>query len=311
MTDVDDELTTRIRNQWARFVQSPPQLAFTRLCKFPPGSSRRLVEALGIQEGERVLDIGGGLGLLAGRLAESGRPRSVILADRSWEYLTTRLPEPLRPEGHVHHLQADGFDLPLPSGTIDRIVTHTLVNLFDRNEWTSLHEECRRVLTDSGEVVHMDGIGGDSWYPWELQLPEDERERRRRFYELLEEVHSELETGYVNTVRDMPQRLETAGLDTVNIDTYSAAFRLTNDHWSPQQRKLMLELWQRADRDRVVRLRNLLEATERMNSERGQLLRQRTSDVQQQALRRRKALENNRELGWRSSTTLIGRGRWS
>jgi SAM-dependent methyltransferase len=294
-----------IRSHWSQYVQSPAQLGFSRIAKFPPRSTDRLVPLLDVQEGERILDVGCGLGILSGRLLESGRPSVILGCDLDADLLQSDLPEPLRPEARPRRLRGDGLKLPFSENSFDRLITHTLANLLDRDEMTRLHEEAERVLIDGGTINHMDGLRGDRWSPWELEDPEEEQERRKKFHELLRDSHDELETGFTRSVRNLSQKLDRDGFNQIRVDTYSTALRVNNPEWSETQRKLLLELWQRADRDRVERFRNLLQHTDRMTSERAELLRQCISDAQQQALRRRKALSENRELGWRSSTTLL------
>lgn len=294
-----------VRRNWSRFVQSPAQLTVSRLAKFPPGSGSRLAETLNIRPGERILEIGSGMGILASRLLESGRPAGVWGVDLEAKYLSTDLPDPLRPVESPLEARADGFRIPFPENSMDRILTHTLINLLGNEEQNRFHEEARRVLTAGGTLTHMDGIGGDSWTPEILVPPREECDRREQFFALLEEVHEELGTGFTRSAKNLPEELERAGIDTIGVDVHASALRLNDEDWNEPQRKLLLELRQRADRDRVERLRNLLEARGGMSDDEAELLRRCVGDAQQQALRRRKALENNRELGWRGTSTLV------
>ncbi len=305
MSNTNEGFSRDIRTNWSEYVQSSAQLGFSRLAKFLPRAGYRLVEILNLQEDDRVLEVGCGLGILAGRLLETGKPGPIVGVDVDAGLLHSDLPEPLRPDVRPDRVRADGLNLPFKDNSFDHLITHTVVNLLERNETSQLHQETQRVLEPGGTVTHMDGLGGNRWSPWELEDPEEEQERRRQFFELLEETHEDLETGFTRSVENFSQSLDRAGFEEIRADTYSTAFRINNPEWSEPQQKLLLELWQRADRDRVERLRNLLQATDRMSPERGKLLRGCTADAQQQALRRRKAFSENRELGWRSSTTLV------
>ncbi|MFB6347732.1 MAG: class I SAM-dependent methyltransferase [bacterium] len=296
----------QILPRWSEFVQSPAQLAYSRLCKFPPGNGGRLVEVMNLEPDERILEVGCGLGILSGRLLETGVPSTIVGCEVDPNLLETSLPQGLAPENLPTFVRASGFGLPFPDNSFQRVLSHTLVNLLTVNEWKKLHSEIRRVLSPGGEVTHMDGMGGSSWTPESLEPLDEEEERRSRFRTLLRQVHEELETGFVNSVKDLPDRLEESGFDSAAVDVYASMVRLNNPNWNEAQKKLLLELRQRAERDRVERLRNLLEARGSMTDERGDLLRKCISDAQQQALRRRKALEENRELGWFSSSTLVG-----
>lgn len=305
MTDTSEFDAEVVRRNWSRFVQSPAQLTVSRLAKFPPGSGSRLAETLNVRPGERILEIGSGMGILASRLLESDRPADVWGLDLEAKYLSTDLPDPLHPEESPVEARADGFRIPFPDHSVDRILTHTLINLLGNEEQNRLHEEVRRVLTAEGTLTHMDGIGGDSWTPDSLVPPREERDRREQLFALLESVHGKLGTGFTRSAKNLPEELERADLHTIGVDVHAAALRLNDEAWDEPQRKLLLELRQRADRDRVERLRNLLEARGGMSDDEAELLRRCVGDAQQQALRRRKALENNRELGWRSTSTLV------
>jgi SAM-dependent methyltransferase len=305
MADTTERPTRDIRRNWSEYVQSAAQLGFSRVAKFPPRARNRLASLLDLKDGEHILEVGCGLGILSGRLRETQRPTQVVGCDMDDDLLRSDLPESLRPDVSPNRIRADGFNLPFEENAFDRLITHTVVNLLDRDETSQLHQETRRVLEPGGTVTHMDGLGGDRWSPWELEDPGEEQERREQFFELLKSTHDDLETGFSRSVENFSQNLDRGGFDNIRVDTYSTALRLNNPEWNETQRKLLLELWQRADRDRVERLRNLLQATDRLTPEWGQLLRNCTADAQQQALRRRKALSENREVGWRSSTTLV------
>lgn len=305
MTATNQITRETVHANWDQYVQSPSQLASSRFTKFPPGREARLVDALDIKTGERILEIGCGLGILASRLLESGQPETVVGVEVNSTYLQTTLPDVLRNDKGPLFTRADGFDLPFPDNSFDRLLTHTVVNLLEASERKKLHDEARRVLTPGGWVSHMDGLGGESWSPDELTPTDSERHRKDRFFELLTDVHEKLGSGFVDTAKALPRELGEEGFEPISVNTYSSTLRLSDPHWSKQRRRELLTLRRRAEDDRVERLRNLLDARDELTGEREDLLDQYKTDRERHYERRRERLERNRELGWRSSLSLV------
>lgn len=308
MTDSETLTVEEIHARWSDFVQSPAQLAFSRLLKFPPGSGPVLAEILGIKPGDLLLEVGSGLGLLASRLMETGKPSAVCALEPGDRYHRFRLPDSLQPGARPTEVRGDGFRLPLPDSTVDQVLTHTLVNLLDTEGWDRLHDEVRRVLKPSGRVTHMDGIGGSSWKPGRLERPAEERERREKFFELLRGTHDQLGTGFVDSVKDLPARLQSSGFRNIRVDSYASTFFPDDPDWSDRQRRDLLNLRKKADLGRIERLRNLLERTRQLDEQRRDLLEHCLNDARRQAERRRTVFDEGWIPGWRSSTTLIGTG---
>lgn len=304
MTQTVNSPVETILNNWCEYVQSPAQLGFLRLSKFPPGSGGKLTNVLEIEKGDRVLEVGSGLGILANRVASTGLPSETWGCELNENYLHAELPDVLQPEGDPNFTQGDAFSLPFPTNSFDNLYTHTLATLLRGDAWDKFHAEIRRVVKSGGTVTHMDSNGGDSWSPEGIGVLADEQERRNQFFDLLMDVHRELESGYAHTARDLPKFFHESDFKNVNVQHFASTMRLDNPEWTQPQAKRMLELWQRADRNRIQRFSKLLEMLGRLTDEREQLLEKCLSDVQQQAFRRRKALEEDRELGWRSSTTI-------
>lgn len=297
-----------IKENWSYYVQSPTQLAYSRLAKFPPGCENRLVDAISLQTGEAVLDIGSGLGILSGRLAQSGRPAQVIGCELNEAYIHASIPEQLLPEPRARMVQGSGFEIPLATNSVDRVLSHAIVTLMGEEELNRLHDEICRVLVPGGAVAHMDNINNEFWYPEELHRTEEERQRYDRFNELLEESHRRLGSGYGHTAYDLPGQLENLGAVSVTTDTYSWTLDLYDPRWDDQQKQSMQELWVQSRQDRITRARRLWEARGNLTPERQELLEARAEDVRRLARRRREALEQNRNPGWYSSTTLVSTG---
>lgn len=304
MTKTSLSPVEKIQSNWCKYVQSPAQLGFLRLSKFPPDSGSRLVDILEIEKGNRVLEVGSGLGILASRIKKTDVPSQIIGCELNENYVFASLPDELELDPEPDLIQGDGFSLPVPDDSFDHLFTHTLATLLRGEAWTRFHEEIRRVVKTGGKVTHMDSIGGDSWSPEGVGILEEEEERKNKLFDLLLNVHRELETGYAHTARDLPKFFRESNFKNITVKTFASTLAFDNSDWTDVQIKQLLELWQRADRDRLERLKKLLEVSDRLNNDREELLEQGLSDVQQQAFRRRKAFQENEDLGWRSASTL-------
>jgi SAM-dependent methyltransferase len=305
VTDDVDLEPDHITKNWSQYVQSPAQLAFTRLTRFPPGSSTRLIDVLDIESGETILEIGSGLGIMASRLKKADPSLSIAGCELNRTYLEAELPGSLVPRKEVPEFRGDGQTLPIDDDSVDRVYSHALATLIHGEPWERLHRECRRVLKNGGRVIHMDNIHNDGWTPEALADAPEEQNRREEFNRIHRQVHQELETGYGHTARNLPERLDQVGGEDVSVDCYSWAFDLNDpETWEPQQRRELLDLWEKADRDRIVQFRSLLERIDQCPEHWSTLFDQSLEDIEDQSQRRKRAIDHDKDIGWRSCTTL-------
>lgn len=294
-----------IRKNWCYYVQSKNQLAFSRLSKFPPGSESKIINALGLEKNDRILEIGSGLHILGTRLNSSDFPIQVFGCEPNENYLRASVPKTLRGPQKPHVIQGNGFQLPFPKNSFDRILSHAVATLFSNDDWKRLHKSIERVLTPEGTVIHMDNISNNSWVPPEIVRSTGEKKRYDKFKRMLKETHVELNTGYGHTAYDLPESLESIGGQRIKTDTYSWALDLNDPRWSNEQKKEMLRLWKQFDFDRIQRAERLWSELNQLSTARKQLLQKCRSDAERISKERFKALKNNRDIGWYSSTTLI------
>ncbi|MFB6356426.1 MAG: class I SAM-dependent methyltransferase [bacterium] len=295
--------------QWNRYVQSTVQLAWTRFSRFPPNSGPSLAESLGIKPGERILEIGSGLGIFSSRLNNSNIPVTIVGIEPNEAYLDYELPDCLQATNRVSEVCGDGFTLPFTADSFDRVIAHAVVTLFPEREWQNLPEEVKRILDKDGCVSHLDNINNESWYPEYLRLTGTDR--RTQFESLLEETHENLQTGYAQDAHDLTEQLENVGFNPTTVDTYSKVLRLSESRWEDRQVRELLTLRHRAELDRLSRFTNLLEALNRNKPDTMELLDRCREDFDQLHERRLRAFQDDRELGWDSCTTLVVTGEFS
>lgn len=109
---------------------------------------RRIVQWIGWRGGGRILDIGGGAGMIS-RLLIDQPDTWVTCLDISTEMLA---------HAPVPGIQADGMRLPVKSGGFDLIVAAAFLHHLPGDEYDIL-EECHRALAPGGRLVGYDPSG--------------------------------------------------------------------------------------------------------------------------------------------------------
>jgi SAM-dependent methyltransferase len=124
------------------------------------GASRELAEALGIERGATLLDVGCGLGGPARFLAATcGAQVTGIDLSRSFVETAQLLTQRCGMTGTVTIQQANALDLPFADANFDLAWTqHVAMNIADR---TRLYAGLHRVLKSGGKLAIYDVIAGD------------------------------------------------------------------------------------------------------------------------------------------------------
>jgi SAM-dependent methyltransferase len=183
-------------------------------------ATRDLVKLAELQPGERVLDLGCGIGGPARVLAAEGGCQ-VTGIDLTAEFVRTArvLTEACDMGDNPTFRQADALDLPFDAGSFDVVWTqHVVMNIKDRER---LYAECARILRPGGRLAFFDilrGHTGDVAYPvpWAdtaeisfLKTPEETRAALAGAG--LEEVTwRDMSLGYVEFFRKMAQAAASA-----------------------------------------------------------------------------------------------------
>jgi demethylmenaquinone methyltransferase/2-methoxy-6-polyprenyl-1,4-benzoquinol methylase len=125
---------------WARLAEARPR--------------RRVLELVGVRDGEDVLEVATGTGVQLVELARrnpSGRTAGVELAPGMVEATRARLRQ-AGLEGVAVH-EADALDLPLPEQSVDLLVNGYMLDLLLRDDIPRALAEFKRVLRPGGRLV--------------------------------------------------------------------------------------------------------------------------------------------------------------
>lgn len=115
-----------------------------------------VIEALRLQPGQRVADIGSGSGYFSLRLAKAVGPGGVVYAVDIDPEMIRHLNRRVRDAGldNVRTILADPNDPLLADSSVDRIfICNTWHHIEDRSAYLNL---MKRVLRPNGKVVHVD-----------------------------------------------------------------------------------------------------------------------------------------------------------
>jgi len=118
-----------------------------------------LAARLGLQGGERIVDVGGGMGGPA-RLVAATYGCDVTVLDLSEAFCRTgeRLTELTRLTDRVHFRVGSGYDMPFDDGSFDVAWTqHATMNMEDKER---LYSEIRRVLRPGGSLGFHEIMAG-------------------------------------------------------------------------------------------------------------------------------------------------------
>jgi ubiquinone/menaquinone biosynthesis C-methylase UbiE len=119
----------------------------------------RILELAHLSDGDRLLDIGAGTGLLT--LSAAPRVASVIAVDASpamCSYLERKLSE--RGVANVKTLRASATALPLAAESVDVVVSNYCFHHLSEEEKVRALLDTRRVLTPGGRLVFADMMFG-------------------------------------------------------------------------------------------------------------------------------------------------------
>lgn len=130
-------------------------------------ATMRLAELAKVTDGERVLDIGSGIGGPSRYLAQKfGCAVTGVDLTPEFVAVATMLAERTGLAGKVVYRQGNALDLPFPEASFDLVWSqNAAMNIADRDR---LYREMRRVLKATGRLAFQDvarGPGGEPWYP--------------------------------------------------------------------------------------------------------------------------------------------------
>lgn len=302
MSDVD---VLNPREEWARYLRSPAEQADRQVRAFPHDSLESLAAEVRLTELDRLLNLGGSVGVLAEHLAAGQWDGDLVLADSEPEYLEAEVPSSLRYEADVRRCRVRYDDLGFDDDQFDGVLAHDLLGFYPSDERKEILGEIRRVLAPEGRLIVLEPLHPTDWVPWGLELSEEEQQRQDRFDALRHKAHDAVGTRLFETFENLSHWLDQRDFDVAKTGGWFLPDRLNDTRWTERQKTDLINLRHQARRDQVDVVRQLLNAADLWKGKYGSLLRNVASDCQQQALRKRKALESDRETGWSGVPMLL------
>lgn len=178
-----------------------------------------MIEALDVQPGLAVLDVGCGTGAPAARLAELGAAVTGVTTSAAGVKAAS---ERVAAAGLAHLARfelRDGMDNGLPDRSFDRVWALESSHLM--RDRTRLIAECMRVLKPGGRLALCDIM-------FQVELPFREVRRLRHEFDLLRQVFGD---ARMDPLATYVNRLEEAGLEVDVRRDLSSATRPTFARW--------------------------------------------------------------------------------
>ena len=139
------EQKQRVQEAFNRLAEQYDGLRFTQVC------ARRLLELAELGEGQQVLDLATGTGLVAGTAAQmvgpSGRVIGVDIAPQMLEQARAKFGA----MGNLEFRLGDAEQLEFPAAQFDRVLCAS--SLFFMPDMLAVLRECKRVLKPTGRLV--------------------------------------------------------------------------------------------------------------------------------------------------------------
>lgn len=293
------------RFDWPTHIEAPAESVGRLVRVLPPGSGERLVRRVGMEEDHRIAVLQDPGGVLANRLMAAAGTRWVGTIESRPEMLEAPVPESLRGDGCTARLRADPACVGLSEKSVDHVVCGDLRGVVERWGLESVADRLRRSMAPDGRFTALLGLESRRWIPATLRSPDDERDRREVLEDLFDTVHRDLGTARSADPGDLQDAFRALPWKRVDVEGWFVPVRLNDRVWSDRQRSDLVDLVHKSCRARLGTFRRLLRESGEWESDHGALLRQVAADCQQRALRRRKALETDRETGWWGQPNVI------
>ncbi|MBS3168636.1 methyltransferase domain-containing protein [Candidatus Woesearchaeota archaeon] len=124
---------------------------------------RRVLEFISIKDGESILEIAVGTGILFEqivRLNPKGRNEGLDLSESMLKKARIRLMK----YKHFNLIHGDASRLPYNSNTFDILVNNYMLDLLPSEDYLSILREFKRVLKPGGKLVITTMTNGKEWY---------------------------------------------------------------------------------------------------------------------------------------------------
>jgi ubiquinone/menaquinone biosynthesis C-methylase UbiE len=133
---------------------------------------RRCLEMANIQDGESVLEVAVGTGLLFAEILKmnpSGRNEGIDLTEEMLAHARRRIDRPGMNANHSLRL-GDAYHLEYPENTFDVLINNYMFDLLPESDFSLILAEFNRVLRPKGRMILVNMAKGPHWYNnvWEI-----------------------------------------------------------------------------------------------------------------------------------------------
>lgn len=299
-----------VLQEWAKYIQPPEELAYSRIRKFPGHAIDRLADVLDLDPADRVLNVGSGVGIMARQLGGwLDDPENMIAIEPNEQLTDLDVPPSLNPSPGIIERNEPGEDVPFEDHSFDVVLSHTVLNVLPEEIRRTIFEEMQRVVRPDGTVISMGFMVGDEYEPQHVRGTAEQTQLLKEYEALHQDAHERVESGYYDTFKAMPDFFREQGMTKVETRGWFHPFRLSDHHWTDEQREDLIEWECRTAVARAETLRNLLEALNWWEHSHGELFEDVKEYYRERRDRRCEANQRKKESGWHAEGTLVVMGR--
>lgn len=151
---------------WSQYVQKTEELYLSRALKFHKGNIDRWIDAMGLLDGMKILEVGCAGGLLCHRLKERLPNAEITGVDFDTGHIDYARKKTMELKLQCDFVVGDATELPFGDNIFDVCYSHTVMNFCDPEKFV---KEQYRVLKPGGRMIVMDvcnrGVKPEEWVP--------------------------------------------------------------------------------------------------------------------------------------------------
>lgn len=133
-------------------------------------AQQRGIELASIRDGEQILDVAAGTGMILTKLVRLNPHGKTVAIDISEEMLHKARAKLKDAAAQVELKQGSAFEIPYPSGTFDLLINGYMFDLMPHAVFPQILAEFKRVLKPDGRLVLINMTEGERWgshfYEW-------------------------------------------------------------------------------------------------------------------------------------------------
>lgn len=205
---------------WSQYVQKTEELYLSRALRFHKGNIDRWIEAMGLRDGMKLLEVGCAGGLLCHRLKERLPGTEITGLDFDTGHIEYAREKSMELNLPCDFVAGDATRLPFEDNMFDVCYSHTVMNFCDPGKFVG---EQYRVLKPGGRMIIMDvysrGAKPEEW------IPTDDCEEKALFDKVWEAASDNPNSQvrrYENRTEKYFAYLAAQGFHDISIDAVAA-----------------------------------------------------------------------------------------